>query len=210
MSTTTANMLLTVPAANDTDYPTSISSTCTAIDLHDHSSGKGVQIVTGGITDLAVTAAKLAANAVTTAKILDGNVTQAKRAALGQQLSTACGGYSTTSATYVDVTNLSVTITTTGRPVFIGLIADDAATSSYLGTGTAAGAASVSRFAILEGATTIAITELAGDDLTAIPVSSFSTIRVPSAGTYTYKVQAKLVGVGSAVVNNAKLIAYEL
>jgi len=39
------------------------------------------KVATGGITDLAVTAAKIAADAVTTSKILDANVTLAKMAA---------------------------------------------------------------------------------------------------------------------------------
>ena len=59
-------------------YSTKISDTFTAIDNHDHSSGKGKQVITAGITDAAVTNAKLAANAVDTTKILDSAVTTAK------------------------------------------------------------------------------------------------------------------------------------
>jgi hypothetical protein len=71
------------------------------IDAHDHTTGKGVQIPSGGIANLAVTSGKiaadaidatkildgsvgvneLAANSVTTAKVLDANVTVAKLAA---------------------------------------------------------------------------------------------------------------------------------
>ncbi len=105
--TTTVNMNLKTPASGDTDYPTSIADSFTLIDAHDHTSGKGVQIPTGGIANAAITGAKLAAaivdnstieistnvlqvkdsgiidakiasNAVTTAKILDANVTAAK------------------------------------------------------------------------------------------------------------------------------------
>lgn len=68
MATVTANMGLSIPAVNDSDYPTSITDSLNAIDDHDHSSGSGVQIPTGGI----------AASAVTTPKIADGNVTEAK------------------------------------------------------------------------------------------------------------------------------------
>lgn len=68
MATVTANMGLSIPAVNDSDYPTSITDSFNAIDDHDHSSGNGVQIPTGGI----------AASAVTTPKIADGNVTEAK------------------------------------------------------------------------------------------------------------------------------------
>jgi len=78
MATTTANMGLSVPSVNDTDYPTSISDSFNAIDDHDHSSGNGVQIPSAGILDGAVGSSKLATNAVTTIKITDGNVTEAK------------------------------------------------------------------------------------------------------------------------------------
>jgi uncharacterized protein YjbI with pentapeptide repeats len=78
MATTTANMGLSVPSVNDTDYPTSISDSFNAIDDHDHSSGNGVQIPSAGILDGAVGSSKLAANAVTTTKIADSNVTAAK------------------------------------------------------------------------------------------------------------------------------------
>lgn len=46
------------------------------VDQHDHSSGRGVQIPTGGIADGAITAAKIAAG--TTLTIADGSVTTPK------------------------------------------------------------------------------------------------------------------------------------
>lgn len=78
MATSTPNMGLLVPSVNDADYPTSISDSFDSIDDHDHSSGAGVQIPTGGITNLAVTTGKLADLAVTTGKITDLAVTTAK------------------------------------------------------------------------------------------------------------------------------------
>lgn len=74
-----------------------------------------------------ITLPKLAAGILTAdtdgrAKMADGFVTQAKRAALGQQVSSSCGSYSRSLATFGNVTNLSVSITTTGRPVFVGMI----------------------------------------------------------------------------------------
>lgn len=44
------------------------------IDQHDHSSGKGLQIPTGGIADGAVTGAKLSADTITAGKIAEGAV----------------------------------------------------------------------------------------------------------------------------------------
>lgn len=61
-------------------YTGIIDTTMAAIDNHDHTTGKGKQVPAGGIVDAAISAAKLATDAVTTAKILDGNVTLAKLA----------------------------------------------------------------------------------------------------------------------------------
>lgn len=59
MGTTTTNMSLEVPSSGDSDYPTQISDSMTLLDRHDHTTGKGVQIPTGGIADSAVTSKKL-------------------------------------------------------------------------------------------------------------------------------------------------------
>lgn len=70
------------------------------------------------------------------AKMADGFLTQAKRAALGQQVSSSCGTYSRSVATFGNVTNLSVSITTTGRPVFVGMIpAGGEGSQSYISIG---------------------------------------------------------------------------
>lgn len=49
-----------------------------AVDAHDHTTNKGVQIPTGGIKDLAITTPKLADGSVTTIKLADGSVTSTK------------------------------------------------------------------------------------------------------------------------------------
>lgn len=64
-------------AADEYDH-TELSNNFVLVDAHDHSTGKGVQVPTGGIANLAVTTAKLADGAVTTAKIADEAITYAK------------------------------------------------------------------------------------------------------------------------------------
>lgn len=79
-----------------------------------------VQVKDGGIT-----AAKLASNSVSTAKIVDLAVTSAKLAAPNFALSNSCGNFLLTASAnvYTPVTNLSVTITASGlRPVLVALI----------------------------------------------------------------------------------------
>ena len=171
------------------------------------------QITTAQITDANVTTAKIADSNVTTAKIADGNVTPAKLAALGQQVSSSSSTFtSTTTATFTDITNLTVTITSTGRPIFIGLIADgsgNAANLAFSGSSTSI----VGNLRLLNGATNVCnynMSTTASASSISIPSSSFSYVDVQSAGTYTYKVQFQIQGGTSFTCNFTKLIAYEL
>jgi hypothetical protein len=59
---------------NDVFSYTELSDNFAAIDVHDHSSGKGVQISTGGIANLAIDNTKLANSAVSGAKIAAATV----------------------------------------------------------------------------------------------------------------------------------------
>lgn len=175
-------------------------------------------VTTAKIADSNVTTAKIADSNVTTAKIADGAVTQAKRAALGQQISSASGSFSVTSNTLTDITNLSVTITTTGRPVFIGMIGNGSSSSSVaIETSSIANAGVI---AFDRGGTVVSrqlfgpTGNLSGTSSPTFdyPCSSFSYIEVPSAGTYTYKAQAayNVVLADTIYVTNCKLVAYEL
>jgi hypothetical protein len=154
---------------------------------------------------------------VATDGIADGAVTQAKRAALGQQISSSGSGvFTTTSTSAVDVTNLSVTITTTGRPVYIGLIHDSSISSlSYIGCSDLDNGCQ-SEVKILRDATLISNSFLWSQSVGSstsfhmVPTSSVNHIDTPAAGTYTYKIQT-LAGSGdTAHVIYAKLVAYEL
>lgn len=234
MASQTPNMDLSTPDSGDSDYPTSVSSSFTKIDLHDHTTGKGVQVPTGGIVDLAVTAAKLAANSVTTAKILDANVTtakildanvtRAKLVAVGQQVS-ADVNYTGSATTYTDVTNATVTITTTGRPVVIALIPNTTG-DARISMNTAAPSNAAIDVKVLRDATkafeaiylglTLQLTTAgpAGSPLVVLPASSVYFIDAVAAGTYVYKIQAqKAAGVALSVTDYTfvgRLLAYEL
>lgn len=172
------------------------------------------------IKDLGVTTAKINDAAVTTAKIADGAVTPAKRSALGQQISSSCANFSSANTSQTDVTNLSVTITTTGRPVFIGLISDGSVNNSQIGTVRSDGGQNISsNFFIVRGGSNIAFYNIS-QELSAtlsnvhsayVPASAISTIDPVAAGTYTYKIQVTSLNTSvSTNVNYSKLIAYEL
>lgn len=149
-----------------------------------------------------------------------GQLPRANLPTVGQQVSSSTTTFSTASTSYVDVTNATVTITTTGRPVMIGLTADGSTNDSFLmaissNTGTALPDIN---FKLLEGSTTIGVYQLRSTAYAFVsggntmwPVSSIVHFYVPAAGTYTYKLQAKgNNAVSSAYVSYAKLYAYEL
>jgi hypothetical protein len=197
-------------------------------------------IQTGGISadNLAtssVTESKIAAGAVTvnklgdlsvsTGKIAANAVTRAKLEALGQQISSSCGNFSTTSTSYTAVTNLSVSLTTTGRPVWVGLQSDGtedggggfrAGTVGY--TAASGGSTYTAKFRLRRGNTDIAFYTVQNDnanDTTAqVPCGSVWFIDTPAAGTYTYTVAAKDGNAGfgdtcAASVAYCKLVAFE-
>jgi hypothetical protein len=160
------------------------------------------------IQDGAIESANISAGSITTAKIASNAVTRAKLEAVGQQISASCGSFSTTSTTNVDVTNLSVTITTTGRPVMLKLIADGTTGHSYIQQATA-NTRSVLEF--IRDSTAIGNYYLGSDGtIILVPSPSISMLDIPAAGTYTYKLQAKVVGGGTSSVFNTKLAAFEL
>jgi len=166
-----------------------------------------------------VAADGLASDAVTTAKILDANVTKAKLAALGQQISASSGAFSTSSTSDIDVTNLSVSLTTTGRPVFIGLISDGSGSSTRSEI-TATSNTNLSRGDVVFVRSSTEIgryrVEIAADvtvgtSLTQTKISPPYMIDVPAAGTYTYKIQVKAIAATDVVqIRYMKLVAFEL
>lgn len=154
------------------------------------------------VKNLGITAAKLAADSVTTAKILDLNVTRPKLVAVGQQVSSACGSFTTSSTSYVDVTNLSITLTTTGRPVILlmqGSTVEGDGIMSGLGT---------AKLRFVRDSTAISYYNYFVPSSDGIPVTPLA-MDVPAAGTYTYKVQAKVAS-SSINLTGYVLVAYEL
>lgn len=191
------------------------------------------------IKALGVTTAKLAADAVNgdkiaddaidsehyvdgsidTAHLADNAVTQAKRVALNLIKSSTEIDYSTSSTSYQTVTNATLSIETTGRPVFIGLQSFDGAgagkirmESSDANETTLSIVLSIRRDAssIYETQMTLVGSQISRGD---VPCGCVFFVDEPSAATYTYDVQIKgsaSVGTPTVYVDNARLIAYEL
>jgi len=183
----------------------------------------GAQWYSAPVIDLGSTigTADIADNAVTAAKIPSGAISQVKMAATGVQISADCGSFSITSASDTDVTNLSVSITTTGRPVRVELIGTDFASySSYLQF-TRTAEACGGHLLIKRGTGTVGYYPYSGQAGNAANM----TIKVPihigltdyavegAASTYTYKVQAALdttANASSGTLFRVKLVAYEI
>lgn len=148
-----------------------------------------------------------------TLQIKDLGVTRPKLSALGQQLSSSSGGFTTTSTSFVDVTNLSVTITTTGRPVMLMVLGGTGSSLSVAKNGTPASCTfQILRDAVVVGQGNLSITATGATVVSHdVPTGGLNTVDVVAAGTYVYKVQAKAVTATTTVgVGAAKLLAYEL
>jgi len=149
---------------------------------------------------------------IPTGGIADGAVTQAKRAALGQQISSSTGAgqveITYNGGTWQDVTNLSVTITTTGRPVIIGLMPDLVNGVGRIVSKTTA----LLLLQILRDSTQVYYSGM-GDsaNLVTYPASVVYCLDTPAAGTYTYKLQGKgSQDFAGGYIYYLKLFAFEL
>jgi hypothetical protein len=159
--------------------------------------------------------AKMDDGFVNTAKILDDAVTFAKlynRSTSGGATATeghvaysdSSGNFSTASGTFVDVTNLSVSLVTTGRPVRVALVPDQSANDSFCAV-NAQQYLKFFRDAVEVGYIGVG----AGGATYNFPAGSFEALDTPVAGTYTYKAQVRCTA-GTFNVRYCRLIAYEL
>lgn len=139
----------------------------------------------------------------------------------GIAISDSSGAYVTTSSTEADVTNLSVTITTTGRPVLVMLIPSGVNyTGGVVGCSnpSVSGTSSQIRIRVYRDSTNLTETQAgqANSSLNEtgfVPCGAVSTIDVVGAGTYVYKITAFIItdgGTPGGFITHCKLVAFEL
>lgn len=174
--------------------------------------------ISGSIsTNAGITGGNIAAATIMGSNIAAATVTKANQVAVGQQTSASSGNFSTTSAILFGVTNLTVTITTSGRPVMLRLSDDGTHSGSVVSASTGASTTG-GEIAFFNG---VLIVDESNFNLSTggavtyrLPLSTFSAMDnsvVGTPGTYTYTVKAKYTGSGSNIsVINAVLVAYEL
>jgi len=134
----------------------------------------------------------------------------------GVAIATNQASASGSSATYVDVTNATITITTSGRPVIITAVSTDATGPGFLAVSKTAAGTAQANIKLVRGVTDIGAYDIEtassnATDLTInFPPSSLLFLDAVAAGTYTYKLQIRLTNGTSYSVGGFKLIAYEL
>lgn len=130
--------------------------------------------------------------------------------------SLSSGSFSTVSATPVAVTNVTITITTSGRPVKLDMISDGTGGSSNPGIFKMfnGGASSIMTVFLYRAGSQILCTEMFGagngTSFIELPCSAFGFMDFPSAGTYTYALYIQTDGVTTGLIENSRLIAYEI
>jgi hypothetical protein len=124
--------------------------------------------------------------------------------------STDSGSFTTTSTSFVDVTNANATITTKGGPVYISL------TGGTLGVNSSSGQAhAIFGFerdtTDLTPASTVEVNATGPTaNLVRVPSGSLMHIDTPSAGTYTYTLRARSVSGHTCRAESVKLVCWEL
>lgn len=200
MASNISQTLPTIPAA-------------TSIMQMDSSGNMSATLVVDNATTV-ISSNTLKVGTIQTANIAANAVTRPKLASVGQQISSGSGNFNTSSATPVAVTNLSVTITTTGRPVIVAIISTP--TSTPLTLFTISGMASTNTtttglYYIARGGVAVYNGQFPGGANLGEFNNPAFTIDPVAAGTYTYTVYAYVVTGAAAVgVNNMSLMAYEL
>lgn len=156
---------------------------------------------------------------ITTAKILDANVTKAKLEPLGQQESASSGTY--TNATDTETTVCSVSITTVGRPVMVLLASADTSdppTAAIKFSTTSGSIVGISAYlSFCRDSTRISAHFINGAATVVHPYyympASLIMIDTPVAGTYTYSLKASLSSTDPTKllsIINYKLVVVEL
>jgi len=171
-----------------------------------------------GFNQVKMDNANVATSGITTALLKDGSIPMADMPAVGHQISTTTGTFNTTSSSLVDVTNATVTITTTGRPVMLALISDGGGVGAGINLVEATSGVTIdAKITFDRGGTDIATFDYNFTIVTAgfsveaqMPLGNFRHLDVVSAGTYTYKLRVAITTGDSMQVLRAKLVAYEL
>lgn len=175
------------------------------------------------VPDGSITKAKFSGGAVSQA-MLQTRATGTSVAAGGYATSASTGAFSGTNTSLTDVTNATVTIVATGRPVWVGLISDGTInTSASCSVGAFKNSANAgsaeSSFAIVRDSTVISYSRVSHTVSTGstgsglfvkTPCGAVYMIDTPTAGSHVYKLQYVSATGMTSTVEYSLLAAYEL
>jgi hypothetical protein len=157
-----------------------------------------------GADDIGVTMTASGANAI--AASITRSTGSSTEGIGGIAVSASSGSFTGSSTSYAVVTNLSVTLTTSGRPVQILMTPDTSSTGCFI---TATGSANIACFA----ASTL-VGNYNADTATGGGASSLNFpiafVSFPAAGSTTFTIQYKVSFGTNVSIDNWILIAYEL
>lgn len=172
------------------------------------------------IEDDAVTTAKILNDAVTTTKIEDDAVTRSKLGDRVFELSSSSANFTTSSTSNVDITNLTVSVTTTGRRLVIRIVPDGSTSLSYIGVSNSAYPSTGAWLTAVRDSTDIGSHRISALDIISptgaggmnLLPSGYMFSDAPAAGTYTYKIKGYVLsgsGTNTLAVVRCKLLVYE-
>lgn len=172
---------------------------------------------------LAIATQNIATASVTTDKINNGAVTRNKLDSVGQSISSSSGTLDFASEVEAAITNLSATVTTHGRPVWVGLQSAGGLSApgriTYRSNGVAA-TGSAAFVSFRRAGATVNQAFVGARDITAptndtnisLPCSSFWFLDTPASGSQAYTAHARTATAdgGFLTVENCKLVIFEL
>lgn len=191
----------------------------TAAALNSDTAGTGLSQATDGELDVVVDDSTVEVDPLNGVQIKDLGITRAKLDSnSSEQLSSNSGTFTTNSSTLSDVTNLSVSITTTGRPVLIQLVGPSSPAANWVGISIPGAGSGFNHAALIFvrdseiiGSAGLATEHNSDTKGLKLPSQTFMHVDQPAAGTYTYKVQAATKSSGTTLtVYNCRLKVLEI
>lgn len=159
-----------------------------------------LSITTDKVADASITTDKIADGAITDTEIANGAITPDKLAPLGQQYSSTINALGLVVAQ--DITGSAVSITTTGRPVFLVLQPADANSNGIGVFNTSSDNTAAANVQIECDGTPISghyiLTQGAAANIGIIvPPGCISYVHAPSAGAHTYNLRLASLSAGT-------------
>lgn len=155
----------------------------------------------------------IANQAVTTTQIANQTIQNNNMQNRALQISSSSGSFSTSSGSYVQITNFSLSITTSGNPVMIKIIPDGSSgaggSSASIGANSPSGVVSQTVVFVQRGGTTIAAFNISTLNSNFFPPGVIEYYDPVAAGTYTYTIGMALVSGSACGCLNSKMIVRE-